>query len=94
MSKFVTLILISQMLFANVAFVKKMEGQGSLKREKRVFMLTVGMKLMDGDIIFTKEKSSVDIVFKDGRETFLGEKVIYIIKKKESDINSYRKDSN
>jgi len=91
MSKiFIIILIINQMLSANVAFVKKIEGDSSLKREKRIFMVTVGMKLMEGDIIFTKEKSSVDIEFISGKEISLGEKVIYIIKKKSSKFEKKR----
>jgi len=75
------IVLISNILFANVAIVKTMSGKVEVKRSKKIISLKVGSTLENGDIIMSKSKSSIGITFSDGSRLSLGEKAIFIIKK-------------
>jgi hypothetical protein len=75
------LILISNLLLASVGIVKKITGTVEVKRDKKVLTLKKGNPLFNGDIILTKTKSSVGIIFDDGTRVSLGAKAIFVIKK-------------
>ena len=74
-------LLISNTLFAGVAMVKTIKGKVEVKRNKRIISLKVGTTLENGDIIMSKENSSIGITFDDGSLLSLGEKAIFVIKK-------------
>ncbi len=74
-------LLISNTLFAGVATVKTIKGKVEVKRNKNVISLKIGSALKNGDIIMSKENSSIGITFDDGSLLSLGEKAIFVIKK-------------
>lgn len=57
-----------------------MTGIVEVKRNKQTIFLSVGSTLQEGDIIITKAKSSIGIIFDDGTRIALGEKAIFVIK--------------
>jgi len=73
------MILLGTILFANVGVVKTLEGKAEVKRDKKLIVLKEGSGLENGDIIFTKEKSSLGIMFDDGTRVSLGAKAIFVI---------------
>jgi hypothetical protein len=80
--------------FASVGTVKTVKGKVELKRNKKVIEIDVGTTLNIGDIIQSKAKSSVGIIFSDGSRLSLGEKTLFVInefkvkpKKKEYDVD-------
>ncbi|HIP51529.1 MAG TPA: hypothetical protein EYG94_05495 [Campylobacterales bacterium] len=78
---FILTFLASQLLFAGVATVKTTTGQVEVKRQKKTTALNAGDSLHNGDIILTKAKSSIGIMFDDGTRVSLGEKSIFVINK-------------
>jgi hypothetical protein len=74
-------MLMSGLLLANVGIVKKLKGTVEVKRAKTVMLLKKGSYLQNGDMIVTKAKSSIGIIFDDGSRLSLGAKAIFIIKK-------------
>lgn len=74
------LVLLSSLLMADLAIVKKVKGEVQIKRGKKVITVTKGMGLKKGDMILTKSKSSIGITFDDGSRLSLGEKAIFVIK--------------
>lgn len=82
MSKFIIInILISSLLLADIGIVKRMTGTVEVKRDKQRILLKEGMTLKNKDVIFTKAKSSIGIIFDDGSRLSLGEKAIFVINK-------------
>ena len=75
------LILVSNLLLASVGIVKKITGTVEVKRGKSVMLLKKGSRLENGDMIITKAKSSIGIIFDDGTRLSLGAKAIFVIKK-------------
>lgn len=75
------MILVGELLFANVGIVKKISGIVEVKRAKKIIFLKKGSPVKNGDIVMTKAKSSVGIVFDDGSRLSLGEKAIFVIKR-------------
>ena len=75
------LILLSNLLLASVGIVKKITGTVEVKRGKSVMLLKKGSRLENGDMIITKAKSSIGIIFDDGTRLSLGAKAIFVIKK-------------
>jgi hypothetical protein len=76
----VSILIMSNLLFASIAMVKTMTGIVEVKRNKQTIFLSVGSTLQEGDIIITKAKSSIGIIFDDGTRIALGEKAIFVIK--------------
>jgi hypothetical protein len=72
---------ISNFLFANVGIVKNTTGQVDIKRDKEILSIKAGFTLKNGDIIMTKSKSSIGIIFDDGTLLSLDEKAIFVINK-------------
>ena len=62
-----------------VGIVKSLNGKVYIKRQNKIFNLTVGYLLRKGDIIITNKKSSVGITFDDGSRLSLGENSIFNI---------------
>jgi len=82
MGKIVLLMLIvSNLVLGNVGIVKKITGTVEVKRLKKVLILKKGSYLKNGDIILTKSKSSIGIIFDDGSRLSLGAKAIFVINK-------------
>jgi hypothetical protein len=82
MKKIILLIIfINSFLFANIAIVKKMTGEVQVKREQQLISIQVGSSLHNGDIIMSKAKSSIGLLFEDGTRLSLGEKAIFVINK-------------
>ncbi len=75
------MLLMSSFLLADVGIVKKLKGIVEVKRAKKVMLLKEGSSLKNGDIIITKAKSSIGIMFNDGTRVSLGEKSIFVINK-------------
>lgn len=81
MKKIVILIVtLNSFLFSSVAIVKTMTGTVEVKRKKKIISLKIGSSLKNRDIIISKAKSSIGIMFDDGSTLSLGEKAIFIIK--------------
>jgi hypothetical protein len=66
-------------MFGNVAIVKKITGQVEVTREGTKMSIKVGNSLKNGDLIITKSKSSIGIIFDDGSLLSLGSKAIFTI---------------
>lgn len=83
MRKTVLLIFIisSSWLFGDIATVKKITGEVQVKRNKEIISIKVGSALKSGDIIRSKDESSIGIMFNDGSRLSLGERAIFVIKK-------------
>lgn len=88
----------SGLLFANVGIVKNTTGEVDIKRGKEVLPIKAGFTLENGDIIMTKSKSSIGIIFDDGTLLSLDEKAIFVInkfnvkpEKKEFDVDLFLK---
>jgi hypothetical protein len=82
MSKLIIgLIFMGNLLFANVGIVKDITGTVEMKRQGKIIRIKRGTTLRNSDIIITKSKSSVGIIFDDGSRLSLGEKAIFIINK-------------
>ncbi len=75
----ILLILFSSLTFANIAIVKKISGTVEVKRKGKIISLKKGNSLKIGDVILTKSKSSIGIMFDDGSRVSLGEKAIFVI---------------
>ncbi len=75
------ILVTGNLLFANVAIIKKITGKVDIKRKGKVINAKKGTSLYNGDIIKTKANSSVGITFDDGSRLSLGEKAIFIINK-------------
>ncbi|CAA6808362.1 MAG: Unknown protein [uncultured Sulfurovum sp.] len=91
---FTLVMMLSSVLFGNVGIVKKMTGKVQVKRAKELISLRSGSFLKNGDVLLTKAKSSVGLVFDDGTRISFGENAIFIINKfkvepnaKESDVD-------
>jgi len=78
---FILLLMCSLFTFASVAVVKTTTGKVEVKRAGKSIKVTKGSKLEKGDIVMTKSKSSVAIMFDDGTTVSLGEKAIFVINK-------------
>jgi hypothetical protein len=90
--------MMSGLLFANVGIVKNTTGEVDIKRGKEVLPIKAGFTLENGDIIMTKSKSSIGIIFDDGTLLSLDEKAIFVInkfnvkpEKKEFDVDLFLK---
>ena len=59
--------------------VKTVKGEVEVKRKNKVIKVEVGTSLNIGDIIQSKVKSSIGIIFSDGSRLSLGEKTLFII---------------
>jgi hypothetical protein len=75
------LLIMGNLLIANVGIIKKVTGKVEIKRQGKVISARKGSRLQNADIIMTKSKSSVGIIFDDGSRLSLGEKAIFIINK-------------
>lgn len=60
--------------------VKSLQGIAEVKREKNTLLLKIGEKINEGDLIITKSKSSIGIIFDDGTRLSLGSKSVIRIK--------------
>jgi hypothetical protein len=81
MQKIIIISMFYTILWADdfVGIVKSLNGKVYIKRQNKIFNLTVGYLLRKGDIIITKKKSSVGITFDDGSRLSLGENSIFNI---------------
>jgi len=75
------LIMVSNFLLASVGIVKTINGTVEVQRAKKVIVLKKGSHLENGDMILTKAKSSIGIIFDDGSRLSLGAKAIFVINK-------------
>ena len=75
----ILLLILSGLAFANVAIVKKVSGTVEVKRKGKVLSIKKGSTLNNGDIILTKSKSSIGLIFDDGSRLSLGEKAVFVI---------------
>ena len=75
------MMLMSSLLLADVGIVKKLKGTVEVTRAKKVILLKKGSRLQNGDMIVTKSKSSIGIIFDDGTRVSLGAKAIFVINK-------------
>lgn len=78
---FIVIVIVGNVLFANVGIIKKIEGKVNIKRKGKIVIAKKGSFLENGDIVITKDKSSVGITFDDGSRLALGEKAIFAIYK-------------
>jgi len=70
---------LTSFLFSNVGIVKNITGEVDIKRGKEVISIKAGFTLKKGDIIMTKSKSSIGIIFDDGTVLALDEKAVFVI---------------
>jgi hypothetical protein len=77
----VGLLIINTWLSASVGIVKKTSGKVEVKRADKIVDVDPGFSLENGDIIMTKSKSSVGMIFDDGTTISLDEKAIFVINK-------------
>jgi hypothetical protein len=70
---------LTSFLFSNVGIVKNITGEVDIKRGKEVIPIKAGFTLKKGDIIMTKSKSSIGIIFDDGTVLALDEKAVFVI---------------
>jgi len=75
------LVVMANLLFANVGTVKNITGKVEVKRAKKVHLLKKGSSINNGDVIMTGKKSSIGISFYDGTRLAFGEKAIFVINK-------------
>ncbi len=68
------MLLIFTSLGADIAIIKSLKGTVEIKRMYDILPVKVGDLLNEGDIIITKESSSVGIIFDDGTRLSLGAK--------------------
>ena len=91
----IILLLLSYAVIAKeVAQVKSVKGKVVVKRDNKIVTLKRGSKLYELDLIITKKRSSVGIMFSDGTRISLGAKTLFSIKhfivnpvKKEYDVD-------
>ena len=88
----ISILLMNSFLFANLGMVKTLTGTVEVKRDKKTISLKIGSTLERGDIIMSKAKSSIGIMFDDGTRVALGEKAIFVIK--EFKVNPNKKEYN
>ncbi|CAA6827315.1 MAG: Unknown protein [uncultured Sulfurovum sp.] len=81
MKQIIVMIVMSNLLLANVGIVKNIIGKVELQRAQKVLLLHKGSAVNNGDIIMTKSKSSIGITFDDGTRLSLGENAIFVINK-------------
>ncbi|CAA6816069.1 MAG: Unknown protein [uncultured Sulfurovum sp.] len=81
MKKILLWLAMGNLLFASVGIVKTTTGTVEVKRDKKVIFLKQGSSLENADIIMTKSKSSIGVIFGDGTRISLGENAIFVIKK-------------
>jgi len=83
MHKIIILFLIySTTTFAqSVAIAKSITGTVKVKRDNKIINIKKGNRLDNGDIVITKEKSSIGIIFDDGSRLSLGAKTLFVINK-------------
>ncbi|MBU0631102.1 hypothetical protein KKA17_00500 [bacterium] len=75
------LFFISFLFSADIAIVKKLDGEVFVKRQTQMIKLKVGKQLEVGDTLITHAKSSIGLIFHDGTILSLGEKSILSINK-------------
>ncbi len=73
------MFLLSFLVADEVALVKKVVGDVSIKRDSKIIKVKVGFELNEGDIVITKKNSSIGFIFKDGTIISLGENSIFKI---------------
>jgi len=76
---FIICLLSNVYIFANVGMIKNLTGKVEVKRGTKIIILKKGSSVEIGDIIKTKAKSSIGIMFDDGTRLSLGEKAIFVI---------------
>jgi len=65
----------------SVAIVKSITGDVKIKRDNKIINIKKGDKLNNKDIVITKSKSSIGIIFDDGSRLSLGAKTLFVINK-------------
>lgn len=77
----ILLIFFISIIYGNnpIAIVKSTTGKVEIKRYNKVIEIKTGAILQKGDIILTKSKSSIGIIFDDGSRLSLGENAIFNI---------------
>jgi hypothetical protein len=83
MQKIIILLFITySTIFAqSVAIAKSITGIVKVKRDNKIIDIKKGNKLHNGDIVITKDKSSIGIIFDDGSRLSLGSKTLFVINK-------------
>jgi len=74
---FISLLLASD----SSGFIKKLNGDASVLRDNKVIELKVGDKVFARDVIKTKTKSSIGIIFNDNTLISLGSSTHFVIDK-------------
>ena len=60
--------------------IKSISGKVEIKRNQEILILEAGNRLKVGDILITKSKSSIGVMFDDGSSLALGSNSIFRIK--------------
>jgi len=82
MKKLLSTLLLSSSLFANtIGLIKTVKGDAQVKRNKKIIKVKAGYQLQKGDILITKKKSSMGVLFSDGTSLALGSKSVISINK-------------
>ena len=67
----------------SIGFVKKLNGDATIQRDKNVIQISIGTKLLSKDVIKTSKSSSVGLIFKDNTLISLGSNTQFDIEKYE-----------
>ena len=77
----IVLLVVSFLFAEDIAIVKKMTGEVSVKRVNQTVLLAIGQKIQEGDLIMTKSNSDIGIIFEDGTIVALGENSVLSVDK-------------
>ena len=77
----IALLVVSFLFAKDIAIVKKMTGEVSVKRVNQTVLLAIGQKIQEGDLIMTKSNSDIGIIFEDGTIVALGENSVLSVDK-------------
>lgn len=77
----VATLLIAPLLLSaeTVAYVKNLQGSGTLQRKSNMIPIQAGMELVQNDLIQTGEKGMVALSFNDGTMISVGPKSVLLI---------------
>jgi len=64
--------IVSLALANDVALVKKAKGESHIVRQNKEITIKVGTKLQEKDVVITKSKSLVGLIFKDNTRISIG----------------------
>ncbi|KIM05929.1 MAG: hypothetical protein KU29_09355 [Sulfurovum sp. FS06-10] len=82
MKNILLFLILTFSLFADdIGMIKTAVGDAKVKRGEQMIAVVPGYKLHEGDILITKSKSSMGVIFADGSTLALGSKSMIVINK-------------